>query len=80
MLLVSSPACPLGHLLWHGDWGTPAACRPSEPSASPFFHPAAALENTEDEELLLIEDTLSNHTDLTDNEPVLYEVQKQFMR
>ncbi|XP_045840743.1 ATP-binding cassette sub-family C member 3 isoform X4 [Meles meles] len=39
-----------------------------------------ALENTEDEELLLIEDTLSNHTDLTDNEPVLYEVQKQFMR
>ncbi|XP_059234527.1 ATP-binding cassette sub-family C member 3 isoform X3 [Mustela nigripes] len=39
-----------------------------------------ALESTEDEELLLIEDTLSNHTDLTDNEPVLYEVQKQFMR
>ncbi|XP_044104614.1 ATP-binding cassette sub-family C member 3 isoform X1 [Neovison vison] len=38
-----------------------------------------ALESTEDEELLLIEDTLSNHTDLTDNEPVLYEVQKQFM-
>lgn len=33
-----------------------------------------------DEEVLLIEDTLSNHTDLTDNEPVLYEVRKQFMR
>lgn len=33
-----------------------------------------------DEEVLLIEDTLSNHTDLTDNEPVLYEVRKQLMR
>ncbi|XP_036735437.2 ATP-binding cassette sub-family C member 3 isoform X3 [Manis pentadactyla] len=33
-----------------------------------------------DDEMLLIEDTLSNHTDLTDNEPVTYEVQKQFMR
>ncbi|XP_057391654.1 ATP-binding cassette sub-family C member 3 [Balaenoptera acutorostrata] len=39
-----------------------------------------ALEDREDEEVLLIEDTLSNHTDLTDNEPVTYEVQKQFMR
>ncbi|XP_059938247.1 ATP-binding cassette sub-family C member 3 isoform X2 [Mesoplodon densirostris] len=39
-----------------------------------------ALEAKEDEEVLLIEDTLSNHTDLTDNEPVTYEVQKQFMR
>ncbi|XP_027481055.2 canalicular multispecific organic anion transporter 2 isoform X7 [Zalophus californianus] len=37
-----------------------------------------ALEDTEDE-VLLTEDTLSNHTDLTDNEPVMYEVQKQFM-
>ncbi|KAB0394515.1 hypothetical protein E2I00_015647, partial [Balaenoptera physalus] len=39
-----------------------------------------ALEDREDEEVLLLEDTLSNHTDLTDNEPVTYEVQKQFMR
>uniref|UniRef100_A0A452UGB6 Multidrug resistance-associated protein 1 n=1 Tax=Ursus maritimus TaxID=29073 RepID=A0A452UGB6_URSMA len=39
-----------------------------------------ALEDTENEGVLLIEDTLSNHTDLTDNEPVMYEVQKQFMR
>ncbi|XP_029783715.1 canalicular multispecific organic anion transporter 2 isoform X2 [Suricata suricatta] len=38
------------------------------------------LEDTDDEEVLLIEDTLSNHTDLTDNEPVMYEVRKQFMR
>ncbi|XP_008569047.1 PREDICTED: canalicular multispecific organic anion transporter 2 [Galeopterus variegatus] len=37
-------------------------------------------DGVEDEEVLLIEDTLSNHTDLTDNEPVMYEVQKQFMR
>ncbi|XP_008059021.2 canalicular multispecific organic anion transporter 2, partial [Carlito syrichta] len=35
---------------------------------------------TEDEKILLIEDTLSNHTDLMDSEPVTYEVQKQFMR
>ncbi|XP_036307045.1 ATP-binding cassette sub-family C member 3 isoform X1 [Pipistrellus kuhlii] len=41
---------------------------------------AAALEEVDDEEVLLIEDTLSSHTDLMDNEPVLYEVQKQFMR
>ncbi|XP_023573947.1 canalicular multispecific organic anion transporter 2 isoform X1 [Octodon degus] len=34
-----------------------------------------------DEEVLLIEDTLSTHTDLTDTEPVsLSEVRKQFMR
>ncbi|XP_006833709.1 PREDICTED: canalicular multispecific organic anion transporter 2 [Chrysochloris asiatica] len=39
-----------------------------------------ALEGAEDEEVLLIEDTLSNHTDLTDNEPIMYEVRKQFMR
>uniref|UniRef100_A0A4X2LV23 ATP binding cassette subfamily C member 3 n=1 Tax=Vombatus ursinus TaxID=29139 RepID=A0A4X2LV23_VOMUR len=32
------------------------------------------------EEILLMEDTLSNHTDLTDNEPVTNEVRKQFMR
>ncbi|XP_004859793.1 canalicular multispecific organic anion transporter 2 isoform X4 [Heterocephalus glaber] len=38
-----------------------------------------ALE-VEDEEVLLIEDTLSTHTDLTDTEPPLYEVQEQFMR
>uniref|UniRef100_A0A452UGV2 Multidrug resistance-associated protein 1 n=1 Tax=Ursus maritimus TaxID=29073 RepID=A0A452UGV2_URSMA len=31
------------------------------------------LEDTENEGVLLIEDTLSNHTDLTDNEPVMYE-------
>ncbi|XP_049715652.1 ATP-binding cassette sub-family C member 3 isoform X2 [Elephas maximus indicus] len=46
-------------------------------------HPEAsktALEDAGDEEVLLIEDTLSNHTDLTDNEPITYEVQKQFMR
>uniref|UniRef100_A0A8C0ZMU8 Canalicular multispecific organic anion transporter 2 n=1 Tax=Castor canadensis TaxID=51338 RepID=A0A8C0ZMU8_CASCN len=39
----------------------------------------AALENV-DEEMLLIEDTLSTNTDLADNEPVVYEVRKQFMR
>ncbi|KAM9748173.1 ATP-binding cassette sub-family C member 3 [Dama dama] len=39
-----------------------------------------ALEDKEDEGVLMIEDTLSNHTDLTDNEPVTYEVQKQFLR
>ncbi|XP_043820736.1 ATP-binding cassette sub-family C member 3 [Dromiciops gliroides] len=33
-----------------------------------------------DEEVLLVEDTLSNHTDLTDNEPITNEVRKQFMR
>uniref|UniRef100_A0A8C2VPQ5 ATP binding cassette subfamily C member 3 n=1 Tax=Chinchilla lanigera TaxID=34839 RepID=A0A8C2VPQ5_CHILA len=38
------------------------------------------LENNEDEEVLLIEDTLSTHTELTDTEPALYEVQKQLMR
>ncbi|XP_069338491.1 ATP-binding cassette sub-family C member 3 [Eulemur rufifrons] len=39
-----------------------------------------ASEGAEAEEVLLIEDTLSNHTDLMDNEPAAYEVQKQFMR
>uniref|UniRef100_G1R8R1 ABC-type glutathione-S-conjugate transporter n=1 Tax=Nomascus leucogenys TaxID=61853 RepID=G1R8R1_NOMLE len=39
-----------------------------------------ALEGAEDKEVLLIEDTLSSHTDLTDNDPVTYAVQKQFMR
>ncbi|XP_058021721.1 ATP-binding cassette sub-family C member 3 isoform X2 [Ahaetulla prasina] len=34
----------------------------------------------EDEEVLLAEDTLSNHTDLADNEPVTNEVRKQFLR
>ncbi|XP_052614436.1 ATP-binding cassette sub-family C member 3 isoform X1 [Peromyscus californicus insignis] len=33
-----------------------------------------------DEEVLLVEDTLSTHTDMTDNEPSMYEVRKQFMR
>lgn len=33
-----------------------------------------------DEEVLLVEDTLSTHTDLTDNEPAIYEVRKKFMR
>ncbi|XP_051014284.1 ATP-binding cassette sub-family C member 3 [Acomys russatus] len=33
-----------------------------------------------DEEVLLVEDTLSTHTDLTDHEPAMYEVRKQFMR
>ncbi|KAL1780294.1 canalicular multispecific organic anion transporter 2 [Sigmodon hispidus] len=32
------------------------------------------------EQVLLVEDTLSTHTDLTDNEPSMYEVRKQFMR
>ncbi|XP_014689382.3 ATP-binding cassette sub-family C member 3 isoform X1 [Equus asinus] len=40
----------------------------------------AALETVDDEEMLLIEDTLSSHTDMMENEPVMYEVQKQFMR
>lgn len=44
-----------------------------------FSFPAAALQNT-NEEVLLLEDTLSTHTDLTDNEPAIYEVRKQFMR
>lgn len=39
----------------------------------------AALQNA-NEEVLLLEDTLSTHTDLTDNEPAIYEVRKQFMR
>ncbi|XP_067572446.1 ATP-binding cassette sub-family C member 3 isoform X1 [Pseudorca crassidens] len=39
-----------------------------------------ALEDKEVEEVLLTEDPLSNHTDLTVHEPVTYEVQKQFMR
>lgn len=34
----------------------------------------------EDEEVLLAEDTLSDHTDLADNEPVANEVRKQFLR
>lgn len=38
------------------------------------------MEDTDEEEVLLIEDTLSNHTGLTDNEPVMYEVQRQFTR
>lgn len=40
---------------------------------------ATALQNA-NEEVLLLEDTLSTHTDLTDNEPAIYEVRKQFMR
>ncbi|XP_052050863.1 ATP-binding cassette sub-family C member 3 isoform X2 [Apodemus sylvaticus] len=32
------------------------------------------------EEVLLLEDTLSTHTDMTDTEPAIYEVRKQFMR
>lgn len=44
-----------------------------------FSFPAAALQDA-DEEVLLVEDTLSTHTDLTDNEPSMYEVRKQFMR
>lgn len=47
---------------------------------SPSSNPTAALEGAEDNEALLIEDTLSNHTDLTDSDPVTYAVQKQFMR
>ena len=61
------------------DWGIAGLCRVSLPT-SPFCLPTAALEDKEDEGVLMIEDTLSNHTDLTDNEPVTYEVQKQFMR
>ncbi|XP_021067908.1 canalicular multispecific organic anion transporter 2 [Mus pahari] len=38
-----------------------------------------ALQNA-NEEVHLLEDTLSTHTDLTDNEPAIYEVRKQFMR
>ncbi|XP_054832209.1 ATP-binding cassette sub-family C member 3 [Eublepharis macularius] len=34
----------------------------------------------EDEEVLLAEDTLSNHMDLADSEPVTNEVRKQFLR
>uniref|UniRef100_A0A667IL47 ATP binding cassette subfamily C member 3 n=1 Tax=Lynx canadensis TaxID=61383 RepID=A0A667IL47_LYNCA len=42
--------------------------------------PEKNLKEGNEEEVLLIEDTLSNHTGLTDNEPVMNEVQKQFMR
>ncbi|XP_036912751.1 ATP-binding cassette sub-family C member 3 isoform X2 [Sturnira hondurensis] len=38
------------------------------------------LDNPGDEEVPLTEDTLSNHTDLMDNEPVTNEVQKQLKR
>ncbi|XP_036912752.1 ATP-binding cassette sub-family C member 3 isoform X3 [Sturnira hondurensis] len=40
----------------------------------------AGLDNPGDEEVPLTEDTLSNHTDLMDNEPVTNEVQKQLKR
>ncbi|XP_037350168.1 ATP-binding cassette sub-family C member 3 [Talpa occidentalis] len=40
----------------------------------------AALEDAKDEMVLLIEDTLSDHTGLMDNAPVMYEDKKQFMR
>ena len=55
--------------------GFQGACWPLSPS-----QPTAALETVDDEEMLLIEDTLSSHTDMMENEPVMYEVQKQFMR
>uniref|UniRef100_A0A8C9D2F8 ATP binding cassette subfamily C member 3 n=1 Tax=Panthera leo TaxID=9689 RepID=A0A8C9D2F8_PANLE len=42
--------------------------------------PEKNLKEGNEEEVLLIEDTLSNHTGLTDHEPVMYEVQRQFMR
>ncbi|XP_035889629.1 canalicular multispecific organic anion transporter 2 isoform X2 [Phyllostomus discolor] len=40
----------------------------------------AALDNPEGEEVPLIEDTVSNHTDLMDNEPVTNEAQKLLNR
>lgn len=54
-----------------------AAQKNSQPLC--FSFPVAALQNA-NEEVLLLEDTLSTHTDLTDNEPAIYEVRKQFMR
>ncbi|XP_072502792.1 ATP-binding cassette sub-family C member 3 isoform X1 [Notamacropus eugenii] len=44
------------------------------------FHEEDSAAVLEDEEMLLMEDTLSNHTDLTDNEPITNEIRKQFMR
>ncbi|XP_006889523.1 PREDICTED: canalicular multispecific organic anion transporter 2 [Elephantulus edwardii] len=40
----------------------------------------AALGDVDEEDVLLLDDTLSNHTDLTDTEPLIYEVRKQFIR
>ncbi|KAM6164011.1 ATP-binding cassette sub-family C member 3 isoform 1-T1 [Rhynchocyon petersi] len=39
-----------------------------------------ALGEVEEEEVLLLDDTLSSHTDLTESEPLMYEVRKQFIR
>ncbi|XP_010618468.1 canalicular multispecific organic anion transporter 2 isoform X1 [Fukomys damarensis] len=51
---------------------------PNEDQESREDHRMALEE--EDEEMLLIEDTLSTHTDLTDTEPALAEVRMQFVR
>lgn len=65
-------------LYWVGLGDSKELCRVTcQPL--PFCLPTAALEDKEDEGVLMIED-INNHTDLTDNEPVTYEVQKQFMR
>ncbi|XP_037664364.1 canalicular multispecific organic anion transporter 2 isoform X2 [Choloepus didactylus] len=53
---------------------------PDEDDGLPKEDSKTVLDDVEDEEVLLIEDTLSDHTDLTDYEPVSYEVQKQLMR
>lgn len=55
--------------------------RATEGAVSHCVFPSLLLALQEaDEEVLLVEDTLSTHTDLTDNEPAIYEVRKQFMR
>ncbi|KAJ6660365.1 hypothetical protein lerEdw1_017788 [Lerista edwardsae] len=60
-----------------------------EPTGSSAFNRLPESQNAlkiysstvvEDEEVLLAEDTLSNHTDLADSEPVTNEVRKQFLR
>ncbi|KAM6175201.1 ATP-binding cassette sub-family C member 3 isoform 2-T2 [Erethizon dorsatum] len=70
------------------EMGPYSALMQHDGSFANFLHNYAFDENQEkpedhrmdDEEVLLIEDTLSTHTDLTDTEPALYEVRKQFMR
>lgn len=65
----------MGDTVLPGSWLTSVCSLPL-----PTSHSVAALEDVDGEEVLLIEDTLSSHTDLMDNESVMYEVRKQFMR
>ncbi|VFV41650.1 canalicular multispecific organic [Lynx pardinus] len=77
-----SEAGPYPALLQHSGSFANFLCNyaPDKPEKNLKEGSRTALEDTDEEEVLLIEDTLSNHTGLTDNEPVMNEVQKQFMR